>query len=231
LVVIFAIVGGVAGRQSAAGAAALVAIATAAALALPAAFALLSLDRRPSLLLAAVIAAAVIGTTIPESLPVWLIAGGAWIFAIRGRPRPLREPRWARLGRPLLAVTVVVPLIFLFAHADPACTVTTDGGRVEQLDPAVRGLQSGWRWGFSSSSLSVSSSASSAGEGTTQVEECSSDRVMPWEALSSLAASGLIIALAFRWPAPAGMENRVGWRQHPAGGPALGSPPERDESS
>ena len=67
LVVIFAIVGGVAGRQSAAGAAALAAIATAAALALPAAFALLSLDRRPSLLLAAVIAAAVIGTTIAMS--------------------------------------------------------------------------------------------------------------------------------------------------------------------
>jgi len=205
LVVIFAIGGGVAGMRSAVESTVLPAVAIAVALALPAAFALLSLGRRPSLLLAAVLAAAVIGVTIPESLPVWLIAGGAWILAIRGRPRPVPEPRWVRFGRPLLAVTVIVPLIFLFGHADPACTVTTGDGRVEQVGPAVRDLESGWQWGLSRSSVSVTSFASSTGEETTEVEECSSDQVMPWEALASLAASGLIIALAFRWPAPAGL--------------------------
>jgi hypothetical protein len=199
-VILFSIAGVVLGIRSEIESTVLQAVATAVAMALPAAFALVSLERRPALLPAAVFAAAVIGVTIPEFLPVWLVAGGAWIFAIRNRPRPLPEPRWVWLGRPLLAVTVIVPLILLFGHADPACTLAINDGRVEQVDPAVRGLDSGWRWGLPRSSISVSSFASSTSEGTTEVEECSSDRVMPWEALASLTASGLIIALAVRWP-------------------------------
>ena len=199
-VILFSIAGAVFGIRSATEITVLQAIATAVAMALPAAFALLSLKRRPSLLLAAVFAAAVIGVAIPEFLPVWLIAGGAWILAIRNRPRSLPEPRWVWFGRPILAVTVIVPLILLFGHADPTCTLTTDDGQVEQVDPAVRGLDSGWRWGFPGSSISVSSFASSTGEETTEVEECSSDRVLPWEALASLTASGLIVGLAYRWP-------------------------------
>ena len=200
-VILFSIAGAVFGIRSATEITVLQAVATMVAMALPAAFALASLDRRPSLLAAAVFAAAVIGVTIPEFLPVWLIAGGAWILAIRNRPRPLPEPRWVWYGRPILAVTVIVPLILLFGHADPACTLTTEDGRVEQVDPAVRGLDSGWQWGLPGSSTNVSSSGSSTSEGTTEVEECSSDRVLPWEALTSLTASGLIIAVAFRWPA------------------------------
>ena len=203
LVILFSIAGAVFGIRSATEITVLQAVATMVAMALPAAFALASLDRWPSLLAAAVFAAAVIGVAIPESLPVWLLAGGAWILAIRNRPRPLPEPRWVWYGRPILAVTVIVPLILLFGHADPACTLTTEDGRVEQVDPAVRGLDSEWRWGLPGSSINVSSFGSSTGEGTTEVEECSSDRVLPWEALTSLAASGLIIGLAYRWPATA----------------------------
>ena len=200
LVILFSIAGAVFGIRSATEITVLQAVATAVALALPAAFALVSLQRRHSLLAAAVFAAAVIGVAVPEFLPVWLLAGGAWILAIRNRPRPLPDPRWVWFGRPLLAVTVIVPLILLFGHADPQCTLTTDNGRVEQVDPAARGLDSGWRWGFPGSSINVSSFGSSTGEGTTEVEECSTDRVLPWEALTSLTASGLIIGLALRWP-------------------------------
>ncbi|MDH3261729.1 MAG: hypothetical protein OEM81_06305 [Acidimicrobiia bacterium] len=200
-VILFSIAGAVFGIRSATEITVLQAVATMVAMALPAAFALASLDRRPSLLAAAVFAAAVIAVAIPEFLPVWLLAGGAWILAIRNRPRPLPDPRWVWFGRPLIAVAVIVPLILLFGHADPACTLTTEDGRVEQVDPAARGLDPGWRWGFPGSSISVSSFESSTGEGTTEVEECSSDRVLPWEALVSLTVSGLIIALAFRWPA------------------------------
>jgi hypothetical protein len=200
LVILFSIAGVVMGIRSETELTVLRAVATAVALALPAVFALVSLERRPPLLLAGVFAAAVIGVAIPESLPVWLIAGGAWILAIRNRPRLLPEPRWVWLGRPILAVTVIVPLTLLFGHVDPACTLTTDDGRVEQVDPALRGLDSGWQWGLPGSSISVSSFGSSTSEGTTEVEECSSDRVLPWEALASLTASGLIIALAYRWP-------------------------------
>lgn len=204
LVVFFSIVGAVVGTRSEIESTVLQAVATAVALALPAAFALVSLKRRPSLLLVSVFATAVIAVTTLEFLPVWLIAGGAWIFAIRNRPRPAREPRWAWIGRPLLAATVIVPLILLFGHADPTCTLTADDGRVEQLDPAARGLNSGWKWRVPSTSIrtsvSVSGVTTSTGEETTDVEACSSDRVMPWEALTSLTASGLIIALAYRWP-------------------------------
>ena len=203
LAILFSIVGAVSGIRSGTEVTVFQAVATAVALALPALFALVSLERRPALLLAAVFGAAVIGVTIPEFLPVWLIAGGAWILAIRNRPRPLPEPRWVWFGRPLLAVTVIVPLILLYGHADPACTLTADDGRLEQVDPAVRGLDSGWRWGLPGSSIGVSSFASSTSEGTAGVEECSSDRVLPWEALASLTASGLIIGLAYRWPATA----------------------------
>lgn len=200
-VILLSIAGTAFGIRSGTEVTVLQAVATAVALALPAAFALVSLGRRPALLLAAVFAAAVIAVATPEFLPVWLIAGGAWIFAIRNRPRPLPEPRWVWLRRPLLAVAVIVPLILLFGHADPACTLTTDDGRVEQVDPAVRGLDSGWGWGLPGSSTSVFSFASSTSEGATEVEECSSDRVLLWEALASLTASGLIIGLAYRWPA------------------------------
>ena len=103
LVIFFSMAGAVFGIRSEIESTVLQAVATAVALALPAAFALLSLERRPSLLAAAVFAAAVIGVAIPESLPVWLLAGGAWILAIRNRPRPLPEPRWVWYGRPILA--------------------------------------------------------------------------------------------------------------------------------
>lgn len=203
IVILFAIGGAAFGIRSETELTVLQAVATAVALTLPAAFALVSLERRPSLLPAAVFAAAAIAVAVPEFLPVWLLAGGAWILAIRNRPRPLLEPRRVWLGRPLLAVTVIVPLILLFGHADPACTLMTEDGRVEEVDPATRGLNSGWRWGLPGSSISISSFGSSTGEGPTEVEECSSDRVLPWESLASLTASGLIVGLAFRWPTTA----------------------------
>lgn len=200
IVIIFAIAGAVFGIRSAAEPTVLQAAATTVAMVLPASFALLSLKRRPSLLLTAVFAAAVIGAAIPEFLPVWLLAGGAWIVAIRNRPRPLPEPRWALIGRPILAVTVIVPLVLLFGHADPTCTLTIGDGQVEQVDPATRGLDSGWQWGLPGSSIGVSSFASSRSEEAIEVEECSTDRVLTWEALASLTTSGLIIGLAYRWP-------------------------------
>ncbi|MDF1597364.1 MAG: hypothetical protein P1T08_14900 [Acidimicrobiia bacterium] len=170
------------------------AIATVAAFTLPAWFAFISLDRRPSLLPAAGMAALVMGFAALELIPLWLIVAIVWGLVARSRIRPAPEPRWARFGRPLLAIAAVVPVLVLFAHLDPACTVTYADGRTEQVDPAERGLESGWQL------RPVGSSSSSTSERETMREECASDTVVWWEAASSLGASAVVVAMALRWP-------------------------------
>lgn len=171
------------------------AIATVAMIVLPAIFALISLDRRPSLLPAAVMAALVSGVLVLEFLPVWLVVAIVWGMVVRGRTRPAAEPRWAWLGRPLLAAAVALPMVVMFVHLDPVCTTTYTDGRVEQVDPASHGYPSGWRFNLSAY---TTGSESVSGVAT---EACSSDTVMWWEAILSLIATTGIVLLALRWPA------------------------------
>ncbi len=194
LVIALAVVLSILGVVSENGLGLLQALATAAAFTLPAWFALISLDRRPSLLPAAAMAALVVGFLALELMPLWLIVAIVWGLVARSRIRPAPEPRWARFGRPILAIAAVVPVLVLLAHLDPACTVTYADGRTEQVDPADRGLESGWQIGPVGSSSSITS------EGAVRSEECASDTVVWWEAAFSLGATAGIVALALRWP-------------------------------
>lgn len=170
------------------------AIATLAALTLPAVFALISLDRRPSLLPGAVMAALIVGVLVLGLLPLWLVVAIVWGMVARNRLRPALEPRWAWFGRPLLAAAVALPMLLMFSHLDPVCNVTYTDGRVQQVDAATHGYPSGWRFSLGTSTTRIESVS-----GVT-AETCSSDTVMWWEATLSLVATTGIVLLALRWP-------------------------------
>ena len=170
------------------------ATATVAALALPAVFALISLDRRPSLLPGAVMAAIIAGVLVLGLLPLWLVVAIVWGMVARTRPRPAPEPRWAWFGRPLLAAAVAFPMLLMFTHLDPVCTVTYTDGRVQQVDAATHGYPTGWRFSFD-----TYTTGSESVSGVT-AQACSSDTVVWWEATFSLIATAGIVLLARRWP-------------------------------
>lgn len=171
----------------------LIALAFLAFLGIPSTLALWSLDRRPSLLPAAAMGALIQGFLLLFSIGLLeVVVAILWFIAIRQRPRPALTPGWAVWARPLIAATVVIPLLVMYLHLDPRCTVTDADGNVisttvNENSPSGFGLQLG---GWSQESNS------SAGETTT----CSSDIVQPWEAAGSLTASAMILGLARRWP-------------------------------
>ena len=175
------------------------AIGLAIAATLPATLALMSLNQRPSLLTVAWMAAVVSAFVVITASPIWIVVALAWGFASRNRPRPAPEARWMMVGRPLMALAVVVPIFVMFAHADPVCTVTYRDGRTESIDPATRGMTAGWQLGNSFGG-STGMSSGTAGGSDTQSEECSSDTVVWWEGLASLVASAAVIGVASRWP-------------------------------
>ncbi len=175
------------------------AISMAIAVTLPATLALMSLNRRPSLLTVAWMAAVVSAFVVITASPIWIVVALAWGFASRNRPRPAPEARWMTVGRPLMALAVVVPIFVMFAHADPVCTVTYQDGRTETIDPASRGMESGWQFGNSFGSSTGMSSSTSAGS-DTESEECTSDTVVWWEGLASMVASAAYLGVASRWP-------------------------------
>jgi len=166
------------------------------ALGLPAVFAWLSLDRRPSLLPAAAMAGVVSALLSSILLVLWIYPVYAWFRAWNDRPvRASVPPRW-RLARIGLAVGVVAAFLALFAHVDPVCRQTRADGSTVQVSAEERGFASGWIVGFGSSSTSSSSVLT----GDVVAETCESDRVVIGEAFASLAVSGAVAALAWRWP-------------------------------
>jgi hypothetical protein len=168
------------------------------AVTLPATLALIALDRRPSLLPAAWMAAIVAGATVLESAPVWIVVAVIWARIASSRPRPPAERRWMSWGRPLLAAGLFVPVMLLMIHTDPVCTATYADGHVESLDPATRGFSEGWRFPLAWSQSNIGSESTSGPSSVS--EECSSDTVVWWEAVVSVMASGLVVYLALRWP-------------------------------
>lgn len=163
---------------------------------LPATMAVVSLDRRPSLLPVAWMAALVGAFLIITASPVWIVVALAWAFAGRSRPRPARDTRWMRWARPLLAIAVALPVYVMSTHLDPACTSTFADGHTEAVDPARRGFETGWLFG-----RTMSSSTQTTTGGPDVVEEnCASDTVVWWEALASILASSAIVGAALRWP-------------------------------
>ena len=176
------------------------AISLAVAATLPATMALMSLNGRPSLLTVAWMAALVSALVIITASPIWIVVALAWGFASRNRPRPAPEARWMTVGRPLMALAVIVPIFVMFSHVDPVCTVTYQDGRVENVDPASRGMETGWRVGGTFFSGGFESSSGTSAGSETQTEECTSDTVVWWEGLASVIASAAVIGVASRWP-------------------------------
>jgi hypothetical protein len=161
---------------------------------LPAALAYLALDRRPSLLTAAAMAALLQTVLLLTSGLgfLQLIPAILWYLAGQRRPRPAAAPRWATWGRPLLAAASLLPLLVMFVHLDPECTTTDADGTVVSsgVDASA---PSGWGFGFG-----TSGSTSTDSDGVTR--SCTSNTVRPWESALSLVVSAAIVGLAVRWP-------------------------------
>ncbi len=162
---------------------------------LPSTLAYLSLDRRPSLLPAAAMSAALIGiVTLAAGIgAIFLIAALLWAMSIRRRPRRQPSPKWATLMRPGIAALTLLPLIAMVSHLDPICTVVDSDGNVieERIDPRA---ETGWR--LSAGGSVVGSSVSTDGS----AETCSNNVIEHWEGgLSALIALG-VGGLAVRWP-------------------------------
>ena len=161
----------------------------------PAAFALLALDRRPSLLTAAAMAALVqsvllltSGIGLLQVVPAIL-----WYLAGQKRPRPAAAPAWATWARPLVAVATLLPLVVMFSHLDPVCTVTDADGTVisTEIDPNA---PTGWTLSLGG----LTATASTESDGVTR--SCTNDTVLPWESGLSLAVTVLLVGLVTRWP-------------------------------
>lgn len=163
---------------------------------LPAALAYLSLDRRPSLLTAAAMAAilqSVLLLTSGLGL-LQLIPAILWYLAGQKRPRPAAAPRWSTWGRPLLAAATLLPLLVMFVHLDPICTVTDADGTAISSEVDAN-APSGWTL-----SLGALTSSRSGTDSDGVTRSCTSDTVRPWESALSLVVSAAIVGLAVRWP-------------------------------
>jgi hypothetical protein len=163
---------------------------------MPAAFALLALDRRPSLLTAAAMAALVQGVLLLTSGLglLQVIPAILWYLAGQKRPRPAAAPSWATWARPLLAVATLLPLLLMFSHLDPICTETDADGTVISTEVDTN-APSGWTL-----SLGALTSSSTGTDSDGLTRSCTSDTVRPWESALSLAVSAVIVGVATRWP-------------------------------
>lgn len=165
------------------------------ALSIPPTMAATSLDRRPSLLTAASMASLLVGFLLLFAGIglVYFVPAILWTLAVQRRPRPAPAPDWVTWVRPLIAASVILPIVVLFVHLDPRCTVTAADGTVISTrvdDNAPSG------WGFQPYG-SGSSSTSSDGETVS----CNSNTLQPWESVASIALSIAIIGAIVRfWP-------------------------------
>jgi hypothetical protein len=172
-------------------------IALGVALAVPPTLALVSLDRRPTLLPAAMLGLIASGLFSGLLGPVWLFVA---YLAYRGwSARPVRAvtPRSLRLARIGVAAGVFASLLVLFVHVDPVCTQRLADGSVVSVDASTRGLGTGWAFNGG-----VTTTASSSGElGASIVSEtCTSDTIVVGEALASMMVAGLLVLAGLRWP-------------------------------
>lgn len=169
------------------------ALAFLAMLAIPPTMALISLDRRPSLLTAATMAAVIQGFITLTSLGlIEFLPAILWAWAGQRRPRPALEPAWATWVRPLIAALSILPLVVMFIHLDPRCTTTAADGTVISTTVDEKAA-TGWRLELGSSGSSTTGS-----DGITQ--SCTSNTVQGWEALVSVAVSAMILVGVSRWP-------------------------------
>jgi hypothetical protein len=180
----------------------LAALAWVTVLSAPAAWAWLSLDRRPSLLPAAAMSSlvvAVVGLFVLVP-PVHLVP--ALLFWLGHRRRAQVPDRVSPWKRPLMAAALVLPAVAMGSHLDPVCTtVAEDGTALTTADPSA---PTGWDIGLGGATTETSTietSASGAGEsgaGTTRT--CTSDTTVWWEGAAGLVVAVAVAVPGFRWP-------------------------------
>lgn len=170
-------------------------LALGAAAATPSTLALLSLDRRPSLLPAATVAQVAVGLLAYVLLPLWIVVGVLWHRAWRGRVVRADVSKARAAARVGMGALVAASILVLFVHVDPVCTQTLNDGSVQSIDPATRGLQSGWTFSTGNSTVATSSLGAEIAE-----ERCSSNSIVVGEALASLVIIAATIELGRRWP-------------------------------
>ena len=160
--------------------------------------ALISLDRRPSLLPAASLAAVMLGVIDLTLLLIWLLLALSWWWVDNRRPTKvvLSGPLW--WARVAMALGVFLAVMVLFVHLDPYCTDTMADGTVVEVDPAENGYVSGWSFGSPTSSEEGSGQSGSDG---SVASSCVSDTVVWGEAVVSLLISLGVVGAALRWPA------------------------------
>jgi len=159
--------------------------------------ALISLDRRPGLLPAASLIALLLGVVDVTLLPLWLLLAVGWWWAHNRRPVKAVVSRSLWWGRAAIAFGVVFSVFVLFVHLDPYCTETMADGTVRRVDPADRGMSSGWRFG---STTSQGTGTSQSGFDGPVSSQCTSDTVVWGEAVASLLLSLTVVGAAYRWP-------------------------------
>ncbi len=171
-------------------------VALGAALATPATLAVLSLDRRPSLLPAAAIGALATSVVALWLLPIWLATTFLWYRAWTERPVRVQLSQRRAAGRIGLGFLMAASILALFVHLDPACTQRLTNGTTRTVDVATRGFDSGWVFGSgnNTSSGSYSTGADVAGEA------CTSDTIVLGEALASLLITASVLGVGRRWP-------------------------------
>lgn len=167
-------------------------------LSIPSTVALLALDRRPSLMTAAIMSAVFTGVLLLTSLVGlgYVVMAILWYLAGQRRPRSPDAPVWASWARPLLAAATILPLIVMMIHADPRCTTTDADGNVTVTSETE--FPTGWRWSFGASGTTTSD-----GDGSVS---CTSDTTQPWEALASMGVTAGVVFTAWRWPTAASLK-------------------------
>jgi hypothetical protein len=164
-------------------------------MATPATLALLSLDRRPSLLPAAAIGSVVLMVVAIYLLPIWGGIAWLWYRAWSGRPVRADVSQARAVARIGVGFLMAAAILALFVHVDPVCSQQLADGTTQSIDAAARGYATGWA--FSNGTTSVSSTT---GSGDVVGESCTSNTIVTGEALASLLITALVLEVGRRWP-------------------------------
>ena len=168
------------------------AIVIAAVVAVPPTLGALSMRNRPLLLLPAAVLglAGALGLLSVFGFPL-VILGLIWFWAYLKVAPPGHFLR--KVGMVLVPLLWLGAFIALFIHLDPYCEQGLSDGTVQQVDPVVRGFESGWAWEVDTSTFSGSGIVSAE----VEFEACSSDIVVPWEAGVSILLSTASVGVAW----------------------------------
>ena len=159
-------------------------------LAAPPTTALLSQPTRPLMLLPAGLMGlfGISGALSILGLPL-VALGLIWIW---GYAKLTSPGRWVnKVAMIFLPVLWLGATTALWIHVDPVCEQRLRDGSIIQVDPFVRGFDSGWTWEVSSSSIS-----SSTISGDVVSETCTSNAVVAWEGLSAIGLCAGVVVLA-----------------------------------